>query len=199
MTRVISHSDLDKSTFNLGKHDLAETLRMARPNTKSKCRYITNVIDHGAGGSQGWTLRGQQLCPIWLFTRRQAPSPAGAQCPSLNFVIPGSVSFSPPASPGHIVARNCRARVSARQPSRSSALPLRSPDRLPWSPRLIAVSSTHHSTHGHSAPLRRPGRSRLSTSAARPGEPASDQPSQAAGSTRVQSTVTPAIRSGVHP
>ena len=42
------------------------------------CTIKQHIIDHDAGGSQGWALRGRQLSPIRLFIRRQ-PLSAGAQ------------------------------------------------------------------------------------------------------------------------
>ena len=62
--KIYSRSGLEKATFNLGQHDLAETLRNARPNTKSKCRYITNVVIRVS--RMEFPLGGNCQLPSWL-------------------------------------------------------------------------------------------------------------------------------------
>ena len=55
-----------------------------------------------------------QLCPVGLFTRRQASSPASAQRPVSHFIIPGSAITQSPGKP--------RAARSQELPSSSQCL-----------------------------------------------------------------------------
>ena len=57
---------------------------------------------------EGW------LCPLRLFTHRQASS-AGAQRPAHLIIYSRLCLTRSPSSPGHLAARRCRARVTARQ------------------------------------------------------------------------------------